>query len=80
MRLLCIFLTACLVLAAAQAVAAVLCVLLVAGLVYGLFVAPRETFGLVGLCLIASLVQTQPFFSLAVIALTLLSGLLRRRE
>lgn len=69
MKLLGIFLTACVVLAAAQAVATALCVLLVAGLVYGLFAAPRETLGFLGLILVGGLFQANPLAFLAVVAL-----------
>ncbi|WP_288487118.1 hypothetical protein [uncultured Novosphingobium sp.] len=79
MRWLGIFLTACVVLAAAQAVATALCVLLIVGLVYGLFVAPRETLGLVGLILIAGAFQAYPLAFLAVSAMLVAISMIRRR-
>ncbi|KTR84459.1 hypothetical protein NS277_04740 [Novosphingobium barchaimii] len=69
MRLLGIFLTACVVLAAVQAVAIALCILMLAGLIYGLFAAPRETLGFLGLILIGGLFQAHPLAFLAVVAL-----------
>ena len=69
MKLLGILLTACVVLAAAQAVATALYVLLLAGLAYSLFVAPRETLGFLGLILIGGFVQAHPLAFLTVVVL-----------
>lgn len=78
MKLLGIFLTACVVLAAAQAVATALCVLLIVGLVYGLFVAPRETLGFVGLILIAGAFQAYPLAFLVVSAILVATSMICR--
>ncbi|WP_375287068.1 hypothetical protein [Sphingomonas sp.] len=69
MRLLGIFITACVILAAAQATAAVLVLFVLIGLVYSLFTAPRETLGLLGLMVVAGLIQAQPLAFLGVLAL-----------
>lgn len=69
MRLLGMFFTACVVLAAAQAVVTGLFILLLIGLAYCLFVAPRETLGFLGLMLIGGLFQAHPIAFLSVVAL-----------
>ena len=79
MRLLGIFVTACVVLAAAQAVATALCLLMIAGLAYALFVAPRETLGFMGMVLIAGAFQAHPLVFLALTALATVAKLLHRR-
>lgn len=79
MRWLGIFLTGCVVLAAAQAVATALCVLLIGGVIYGLFFAPRETLGFVGLILIAGAFQAYPLAFLAVSAMLAATSMIRRR-
>lgn len=78
MRWLGIFLTACVILAAAQAVATALCLLLIAGLVYGLLVAPRETLGFIGLILIAGAFQAHPLAFLAVSAMLVATSMIRK--
>lgn len=78
MRLGGIFLTALLVLAAAQAAAAALCLLLLVAIMVGACLYPRETFGLIGLCVVAGLVQAQPFASLVIIGLTIVGSIRRR--
>ena len=78
MKLLGILLVACVVLAAMQAVAVALAVLLIVALIYGLFTAPRETLGFLGLLLVIALFQAQPVACLAVIALMIVARLLMR--
>ncbi len=71
--------TALLVIAAAQAAAAALGVLLLLALVYGAFVYPRETFGLLGLCIVAGLIQRHPLACLGLAALLTVGGMIRGR-
>jgi quinol-cytochrome oxidoreductase complex cytochrome b subunit len=77
-RLLGILITACIILAAAQAMAVVLCVLLVAALIYGLFVCPREMLGMIGLLLVAGMWQAYPLAFLGLVALIAVVRLLTR--
>jgi hypothetical protein len=79
MRLLGILLTALVVIAAAQATMAVLAILLVAGVVWCLFVCPKELFGLMGLAAVIGLFHAQPLASLGVVALLVIAKLLRRK-
>jgi len=82
MRLLGIFLTACMVLAAAQAVATALCILLVVALIFGLVAAPREILGLLGLTIVVGLLRCYPLACLGLIALMAIArfALAARRE
>lgn len=78
MKVMAALLTACVVLAAAQAVAVVLCLLLIAGVGYGFMTAPRETVGLVGLLCACGLVQAQPLACLGIVALLVTAKLASR--
>lgn len=78
MRLTGIFLVACVVLAAAQAMAAVLMVLLLIGFAFSLFVAPKETLGFVAILLVAGMWQASPIFFLALISLLVLARRIQR--
>ena len=80
MRLLGILLVACVVLAAAQAVALALAVLLMVSLIYGLFTAPRETLGFVALLLVLGAFQAQPVACLAVIGLMIMAKVVIRKR
>lgn len=60
MKVLGVFLTACVVLAVAQAAAVALVVMLGIVILYSAFVYPRETFGFFGFCIIAGLIERQP--------------------
>lgn len=64
-----VLVTALLVIAAAQAAAAALSVLLLLAIIYGVFVYPRETFGLITLCIMAGLIQRHPLACLGLITL-----------
>lgn len=79
MRALGTLLAACVVLAAAQAAALALSILLMLALVYGLFARPRETFGFVGLCIIAGLVERQPLACIGLVALITIANAIARR-
>ncbi len=70
---------ALLVIAAAQAVAAALGVLLLLAIVYGVFVCPRETFGLLALCIVVGLFDRHPLACLGAAALVIVAGLIRQR-
>lgn len=76
MRLLGILLTTCVVLAAVQAAAVALSVLLLLALIYGAFTRPRETFGLFGFCLIANLIDRQPLVCVLLVTLLLSAKLI----
>lgn len=77
MRLLGIFLTACVVLAAAQAAAVALAILLLCGLIYSLFTAPEETFGFIALLVVLGAFQTYPLAFIGVVVLALMVKLIR---
>lgn len=79
MRLIGVFLTACVVLAAAQAMAALLMVLLLIGFVFSLFVAPKETLGFIGILLVAGMWQAQPILFIVLISLLSLVRLIKSR-
>jgi hypothetical protein len=74
MKLFNIFITACFVIAAAQAVAAAVAMLIVLALIYGLFVHPRPTLGVFALLVSLGMFEAHPIAfvvtaaSLAVIA------------
>ena len=72
-----ILITACVVLAAAQAAIAVLAMLALGGVVYGLFVAPRETLALLGMMVLGSAFQAYPLLFLGVVGLIALIGKLK---
>lgn len=78
MKLLGIFLTACVVLAAAQAAAAALAALLLCGIIYGLFACPRELFGLLALCIVAGVIERHPLPCLGLIVLVAVTGTMRK--
>jgi quinol-cytochrome oxidoreductase complex cytochrome b subunit len=78
MKMLGFLITACVVLAAAQAAIAVLAVFALGGLVYGLFVAPRETLGLIGLLAVVGLVQSHPAACLGIAATGVMIKLINR--
>lgn len=71
MKMVGVLVTACVVLAAAQAVIAVLAMLALGGVVYGLFVSPKETLGLVCLMLIVGLLQAQPLAWVGIFAIAM---------
>lgn len=78
MKWLGILLAAGAIIAAARAVAVVLCCLMLIGLVYALFNCPRELFGLLGICLIVGLVQAQPLACLGLVALMVIANLIHK--
>lgn len=78
MRLFGIFLIVCTVLAALQALAAVLAVTLVGAIIYGLFAHPKETLGFLGLATILGVAQTQPLALVGLGALLLIAKIFRR--
>lgn len=76
--MLALLITACVVLAAAQAAIAVLAMLALGGVVYGLFVAPRETLGLIGLFAVLGFAQTHPAVCLGIAAAAIVINLIHR--
>ena len=80
MKLIGWILLACLVIAAAQAVAAALATLSVIALVYGLYAHPRQTFGLLALLLFAGLAERQPYLLLGLAALAIASAWIFRKN
>ena len=75
-----IVVVACFVIAAAQAVATALAMLLLVALIYGLFAHPRQTFGLVGLLTFAGLAERQPHLLLGLAALPIVSAWMFRKS
>lgn len=75
MKLLGILLTACVVLAAAQAAMAVIAVLLLAWVIFGLFVCPREMIALIGFLALVGVFQVQPLACLGILALLIIAKL-----
>lgn len=78
MKMVGILITACVVLAAAQAAMAVLAVLVLAALIYGLFKAPAETIGFVGLLVFAGMFRAHPLVFLGIALIGLLGSAIRR--
>ncbi|EXS68111.1 hypothetical protein BF95_01300 [Sphingobium sp. Ant17] len=74
-----ILLTACIVLAAAQAMAVALSLLLLCVLIYSLFSAPRETLGFLALLFVAGLFQAQPLAFLCLVVLMVVAKIIQRR-
>jgi hypothetical protein len=73
-----VLLTACVVLAAAQATLAVICVLLLAWVVYGLFVFPKEMIGLLAIFAVLGLLHAQPLACLGLVTLAIIAKLILR--
>lgn len=80
MKLLGIFLTACVVLATAQAAAVALAILLLCGLIYSLFIAPKETLGFIALFLVLGAFQAYPLAFLGVVAILAIAKLVGRQN
>ncbi|PZQ94341.1 MAG: hypothetical protein DI533_22430 [Cereibacter sphaeroides] len=76
MRLIGILMTACVILAAAQAVAVALAILLGLALIYSLFTAPKETLGVIALLLVAGMWQAYPLALLGLVGLLVVLKLL----
>lgn len=79
MKLLGILLTACVVMAAAQAAMAVMALLLLAWVIWGLFVCPREMFGLIGFLALVGVFQVQPLACLGIVALMIIAKMAKSR-
>ncbi len=77
MRLGSILITACVVLAAAQAAMAALVVLLMGGFLYGLYRSPQTTLGIVFLLLLVGMFNAHPLAFLAVVALMAFASMVR---
>jgi quinol-cytochrome oxidoreductase complex cytochrome b subunit len=77
MRLAGILITACVVLAAAQAAMAALAVLLMGGFLYGLYRSPQATLGIVFLLLLVGIFNAHPLAFLAVVALMTIASMIR---
>lgn len=79
MRLIGILITACVVLAAAQAVAVALAILLGLAFFYSLFTAPKETLGFVALLLLLGAFQAHPAAFIGMMALAGIIGVFRQK-
>jgi len=77
MRLGGILITACVVLAAAQAAMAALAVLLVAGFLYCLYRAPQATISILFMLVLVGIFNAHPLAFLAVVALMTIASLIR---
>lgn len=80
MKLIGWILLACLVIAAAQAIAAALVLALIVGLVCCLYRAPKETLALAGLAVLMDLAVVQPLAFLGLAALATGAGLILARS
>lgn len=78
MRLGAILITACVVLAAAQAAMAALAVLLIGGFLYGLYRSPQATLGIVFMLLLVGVFNAHPLAFLAVVALMAVAQIVTR--
>jgi hypothetical protein len=78
MKLLGILLVALVVLASAQAAMAVLCVLLLVGVIWALLTCPKELFGLVGLLAMVGVFQAQPLACLGILALLIIAKICKK--
>lgn len=69
---------ACLLIAAAQAVAVTIVLGIYLAVIIGVFMRPRETFSLLAFLLLAYLLQTHPLPSLSVVALLAIATIVNR--
>jgi len=76
MRLLGLLLTACVVVAALQAAAAVLVLMVLVGIVFGLVTKPKETLAFAAILAFASIVEKHPATLLAIVGITLTACLI----
>lgn len=67
----------CLLCAAAKAVATALLFAICLAVIIGAYTRPRETFGLLGVLIIARLIETQPFALICILAVPALVAALR---
>lgn len=77
MRLAGILITACVVLAAAQAAMAALAVLLMGGFLYGLYRSPQATLGILFMLLLVGVFNAHPLAFLAVVALMTIASMIK---
>lgn len=74
MRLIGIFLTACVIFAALKAAIVTLIILFLGSLLWGLYLHPREVAAFLAYCVGLSLVGAHPTFSLCIIGLAVISA------
>lgn len=79
MRLLCIFLTACVVFAALKAAIITLVLLFLVSLLWGLYLNPREVAGFLAYCTLLGLVSTHPTLTLVMVGLSVVSVQLTKK-
>ncbi|NYT40779.1 hypothetical protein HZY97_08430 [Sphingomonas sp. R-74633] len=79
MKLIGWILLASLVIAAAQAIAVALMLVLLVGVIWGFCAAPRETFALLSLCIVASMAIQQPILIAGLAVLVAVLRQLQRR-
>lgn len=74
MRLLLIFLSACVIFAALKAAIVALFVLFLVSILWGLFLHPREMMGFLAYCTALSVIGAHPAASLGIIGLAVIAG------
>lgn len=79
MKLIGWILLACLIIAAAQAIAAALVLVLFVGVIWCFCIAPRETFALLSLCILASVAIQQPILMAGLAVLVAVLGRWKRQ-
>lgn len=78
MRLLSIFLSACVLLALAKAAIVALFLLFLVALIWGLCLHPREVFGFMAYCSIMGAISARPTLVISIIGLAILVGQLTK--
>lgn len=74
MRLLLIFLSACVILAAVKVAIVALLVLLAVSLLWGLYLHPREVMGFLAYCTALGIIGAHPTVSLGIIGFAVIAG------
>lgn len=78
MRLLGIFLSACVVFAAIKAAIAALLMLVILSLLWGFYLHPRETVAFMAYCGMLALISSQPIATLAIVAVAIIFAQVER--
>lgn len=78
MRLLGIFLSACVILAVVKAAIIALLLLFLVALIWGLCLHPREVFGFMAYCAILGLVSAHPILIISIVGMAIIVGQLTK--
>ena len=78
MRLIGIFLSACVILAIVKAAIVALLLLFLIALIWGFCLHPSETFGLLAFCAILGALNAQPVLVIAIVAVAIIIGQLTK--